>query len=248
MAQIDLAVIGESARWGDYRRACRTRSRTAVHPGRILSRNSLEPRSAHFALNQFKTPACIRAWWPRSSTSMGPTSTAAMSLRARSLSMQGPTGTIWYTLDGTDPRMPGTSPAAAGHGVTLVAEDAAKRVLVPTGPISTAWRGARPSTTPPGSAAPAALATSAARATRRLSRSMSRPRCTDATPPATSGFRSTSRRATLRRLSGLTLKVRYDDGFVAYLNGAEIASEELSVGEPAWNSVATRLHRRCRCG
>ena len=40
-------------------------------------------------------------------------------------------GTIYYTLDGNDPRVPG---AAAGQGTanTLVGEQAAKRVLVPT--------------------------------------------------------------------------------------------------------------------
>ena len=38
--------------------------------------------------------------------------------------------------------------------------------------------------------------------------------------------------------SNLILKVRYDDGFVAYINGAEVARRNLS-GEPAWNSTAS---------
>ncbi len=36
----------------------------------------------------------------------------------------------------------------------------------------------------------------------------------------------------------LLLKVRYDDGFIAYLNGVEVARRNF-VGEPAWNSAAT---------
>jgi hypothetical protein len=36
-------------------------------------------------------------------------------------------------------------------------------------------------------------------------------------------------------LSGLTLKARYDDGFVAYLNGVEVARRNFN-GSPAWNS------------
>jgi len=36
-------------------------------------------------------------------------------------------------------------------------------------------------------------------------------------------------------LTGLTLKVRYDDGFVAYLNGIEVARRNFN-GSPAWNS------------
>jgi len=38
--------------------------------------------------------------------------------------------------------------------------------------------------------------------------------------------------------SNMTLKVRYDDGFVAYLNGAEVARQNFT-GEPQWNSVAS---------
>ncbi len=37
---------------------------------------------------------------------------------------------------------------------------------------------------------------------------------------------------------GLTLRMLYDDGFVAYLNGQEVARQFVD-GEPAWNSVAT---------
>jgi len=37
--------------------------------------------------------------------------------------------------------------------------------------------------------------------------------------------------------SRLALKIRYDDGFVAYLNGTEVARKNF-VGAPAWNSVA----------
>src|SRR5208337_1730171 len=39
-------------------------------------------------------------------------------------------------------------------------------------------------------------------------------------------------------LSSLTLKMQYDDGYVAYLNGVEIASENVP-SSPTWNSLAT---------
>jgi hypothetical protein len=38
--------------------------------------------------------------------------------------------------------------------------------------------------------------------------------------------------------SNLVLKVRYDDGFIAYLNGAEVARRNFT-GEPQWNSVGS---------
>ena len=43
--------------------------------------------------------------------------------------------------------------------------------------------------------------------------------------------------ATLSSLTSLTLKMQYSDGYVAYLNGVEIASENAPTS-PTWNSVA----------
>jgi len=47
--------------------------------------------------------------------------------------------------------------------------------------------------------------------------------------------------ATLQDLTNLTLKVRYDDGFIAYLNGVEIQRVGFS-GTPTWNSAASGSH------
>jgi hypothetical protein len=40
-------------------------------------------------------------------------------------------------------------------------------------------------------------------------------------------------------LESLSLNMRYNDGFVAYLNGTRVASANASAGTPAWNSTAT---------
>jgi hypothetical protein len=45
----------------------------------------------------------------------------------------------------------------------------------------------------------------------------------------------------LAGLTELTLKIRYDDGFVAYLNGVEIARRNFN-GTPAWNSRGSTDH------
>jgi hypothetical protein len=45
----------------------------------------------------------------------------------------------------------------------------------------------------------------------------------------------------LTTAAGLTLKVRYDDGFIAYLNGAEV-QRVMFDGTPAWNSGAGSTH------
>jgi hypothetical protein len=45
----------------------------------------------------------------------------------------------------------------------------------------------------------------------------------------------------LSKLTALSLKIRYDDGFVAYLNGIEIARRNFN-GTPAWNSRSSASH------
>ncbi|MCO6045861.1 CotH kinase family protein [Aeoliella sp. ICT_H6.2] len=42
-------------------------------------------------------------------------------------------------------------------------------------------------------------------------------------------------------IDGLQLHLKYDDGFVAYLNGVQIAASN-SPANPAWNSTATSIH------
>jgi hypothetical protein len=46
----------------------------------------------------------------------------------------------------------------------------------------------------------------------------------------------------LDRTDQLTFRTRFDDGFVAYLNGTEIARHNASPGTPAWNATATGTH------
>ncbi len=43
-------------------------------------------------------------------------------------------------------------------------------------------------------------------------------------------------------LNSLTLKIRYDDGFVAYINGRELARDNFDAPIPAWNDNADRSH------
>jgi hypothetical protein len=45
------------------------------------------------------------------------------------------------------------------------------------------------------------------------------------------------------QLQSLTLKAKYDDGFVAYINGVEVARRNAPAA-PSWNSTATALTRK----
>ena len=53
--------------------------------------------------------------------------------------------------------------------------------------------------------------------------------------------RSTFNVATPSDFQGLTLRMKFEDGFVAFLNGQEVASFN-APGALAWNSEATALH------
>ncbi|CAN5361740.1 hypothetical protein BH23VER1_BH23VER1_07120 [soil metagenome] len=156
-------------------------------------------------------------------------------------------GTIYFTLDGTDPRSPGGSVAqgadarvAGSIPETVVSEDAACRYLVPTDDsVDAVWRGIdfddaawKPGLNGLG---------------------------WDTTPDA--GLSSqivTDIRADIEGVNttayvrfpfefsgdpaavvGAVLGARYDDGFIAYLNGAKIAEANAPTsGTPGWNSGA----------
>jgi len=150
-------------------------------------------------------------------------------------------GVIYYTLDGADPRVPGVGSQPTEPGV-LVAEDAAKRVFIPTSDIGQTWKdqpyndsqwisGTGGVGYEKGGGFEPYFKINVAGAMYNVNTT-----CYIRIP-----FTLTA--ADLQSLSGLTLKVRYDDGFIAYLNGQEVA-RALFVGAPQWNSVAGDSHAR----
>jgi len=151
-------------------------------------------------------------------------------------------GTVYYTLDGSDPGVPGTPPQQV-IDIVLIAEDAPKRVLVPTGEVDDTWKGAgdfddsgwmsvRGSTGGVGYER-----SSGYEQYIRLdveSQMYNRiGSCYIRIPFQVSGDPDT--------FDLMILKVRYDDGFVAYINGVEVQKTLVS-GTPSWNSYASGNH------
>lgn len=148
-------------------------------------------------------------------------------------------GTIVYTLDNTDPRVPGGA-SGPDTGVTLVAEHTAKRVLVPTGDIGPSWTDpAYDDSHWTGGTGGVGYETQAGYEsligidveTWMYGVNTS---CYIRIP-----FTLTAAQAEV--LAGLTLRVRYDDGFVAYLDAVEVARDRCT-GTPQWNSAAQSSH------
>lgn len=149
-------------------------------------------------------------------------------------------GTVHYTLDGSDPRVPGSAAQQAVETV-LVPEEAAKRVLIPRSDIGQAWRSGEPfddSGWISGSGGVGFERSTGYESLFKIDVS-SLMYGLNASCYVRIPFSLTTEG--LADLAGLVLKVRYDDAFVAYLNGVEVA-RDLFTGTPQWNSAATGSH------
>ncbi len=234
MAQIDRAIVGESARWGDARQATpHTRQDWVTIQDNILSR-FLEPRPA-FVLNWLKGAGLYPNVDAPVFNVNGTYQHGGHVAASAALSMQAP-ATVWYTVDGSDPRVPGTIPQAS-NVLTIIPENAAKRVFVPTKAIDDAWR-----TNPDFADAAWTSGTGGVGFERgtgfesyfsidlRASMYNVNSGCYIRVPFTVSA-------TDLASLTTLTLRVRYDDGFIAYLNGTEVQRDMFN-GTPVYNSRA----------
>jgi len=127
---------------------------------------------------------------------------------------------------------------AIPNTVVLVPENAAKRVLVPTAAVNNAWR------TDPAFNDSAWLSGSGGVGYERSSGYETlftidvQSQMYGKAASCYIRIPFTVSASALQGLTSLVLKVRYDDGFVAYLNGTEV-QRALFTGTPAWNSAAS---------
>ncbi|MBE0534043.1 MAG: lamin tail domain-containing protein, partial [Phycisphaerae bacterium] len=131
--EIDLAIIAESARWGDSKQSYPfTKAHWQAAVNSIV--NNYLPYRTERVINQLVADG----WYPTVGAPTfyagGESTTGGQVASSTTLSMTAGAGTIYYTTDGTDPRLP-VRATSESLKVTLVREDAAKRVLVPTGPL-----------------------------------------------------------------------------------------------------------------
>ncbi len=156
-------------------------------------------------------------------------------------------GDIYYTLDDSDPRLNGIP----GIVSALVSENATKAVLIPTGPISDDWKGGNEpfddsawndGTIIPDKTGGVGYDTDTANG---------RPYAPYITVDVESQMYSSYTTCYIRvpftisedanNFDFMTLKIRYDDAFVAYINGQEVKRVNFT-GSPQWNSAASAGH------
>ncbi|MGD8499815.1 MAG: lamin tail domain-containing protein [Phycisphaerales bacterium] len=151
-----------------------------------------------------------------------------------------PPGTIYYSVDGNDP---GRTATVQVTTTTLATPSAPKRVLVPTAAISNNWKGGQAfddsswtySSGSPGGVGYERSSGYQSRISLDVESLMynTRTTCYVRIPFTATG--------NLSEFNFMALNMRYDDGFVAYINGVEVKRIGFS-GTPVWNSQASSGH------
>ena len=140
--QMDTAIIAESARWGDAKREPARNRIDDWLPEVNWILNTYLPNRTNVVVQQFRDKGWFRdpPVFSKPGGNVAPGTEVVLSFPA------GTGGTIYYTLDGTDPRRPGgiASPQAqsiqgTGGSVSLVAKNSTWRYLDNGTDQGTAW-------------------------------------------------------------------------------------------------------------
>ncbi|NQT03753.1 MAG: lamin tail domain-containing protein [Planctomycetes bacterium] len=156
-----------------------------------------------------------------------------------SLTMESPSGTVYYTLDGSDPRQTEAA-SQLGTNTHLITQSTAKKVLVPTGSISDDWKDYLPFDDSAWISGTGGIGYERGSGYEALiDIDVAAQMYNDNTScyiriPFTVKEKPDS-------FDFLTLNMRYDDGFIAYINFTEV-QRVLFTGTPAWNSRADEGH------
>lgn len=244
MNEIDLAIIAESARWGRGK----TRDATWLPACNQVVNDYLVKRRdiivAHFR---------NRGWFP----SIDAPLYSVMNSEVASGDVVGVAGTgpFYYTMDGSDPRLPGGGVNPSATLVTGSTEPIPPRVLVkrganwryfdagnePSGAGGFTWRdpGFSDANWAQGPAilgfAGSATANTVATTTRRFVTGNSGPQVT------TTYFRHTLTLDSTNNISSLVIEILRDDGAVVYLNGVEILRENMNQGDTAYGTYSAAV-------
>lgn len=240
-SQIETAIIAESARWGD---CMVSRPRTYDNdwvPAVEFLINEYAPVRTEMVLEQF----IAQGWYsdvpvPKINQASGIVD------QGTNVTLTSDEGTVYYTLDGTDPHQAVTAGNSTTY--TLVEKTATKYALVPTSDIGQSWytdlnyhtNGWSTVTGAPGGIGYEGSSGFESYISLDVSDQAYDP--SGSNPSANTGcyvripFIVTS--DLLAKLTSLKFSALYDDGIAVYLNGNKILEENVPTN-PVWNSVAS---------
>jgi hypothetical protein len=235
--QIDRAMVGESARWGDQLRTTPFTRDEHWEKARDNLLANYFPRRSAIVLDQFRRAGLYPRIDPPAMNHPGGTVEPGFQLTLLSSK-----GDIFYTLDGTDPGSPVNVEELSR--TSLISRDAAKRVFIPSSSnggqsLGSAWQGGRePFDDSNWTAGNGGVGYDQQASYLPLIQTDVRSAMEAKNTSAFVRIPFQLDTAALTRLNTLVLRMQYDDGFIAYLNGVQIASAN-APGSPAWNSTAT---------
>lgn len=233
--EIQLSFFSESARWGE-------RSPTSWQDYQDNLVNNLFPSLTADMIQRFKNadmyPDTVAPTFSQHGGSVP---------SGFQLGMSAPTGTIYYTLDGSDPRISAAPVAPANPPVTLLTESAAKTVFIPqtatdgfTDGSGNSWtdQNYNDSTWTNGTGGVGFETDSGYEAFFDINVEAD---MHDQSASCLIRIPFTVASGALNGMNSAALRVRFDDGFVAYLNGIEIDRDNFT-GTPDGDSNASANH------
>lgn len=233
---VDRAIVGESARWGDQKGTGPfTRDEHWQKERDNLLANFFPGRSA-IVLEQFRNAGLYPAVDPPLMSQQGGTVPAGYPLTLSSAQ-----GAVYYTTNGTDPRIPVTVEILRRQ--TLLSNTAPVRALVPSSAnggaaLGTSWRGGQePFDDSAWQAGNGGVGYEQASGYESYIQVDVRSAMAGANGSAFIRVPFDYDGAGRENLNFMILRMRYDDGFVAFLNGVKIASAN-DPSDLQWNSVA----------
>jgi hypothetical protein len=236
--QVEMPVIGESARWGDMHHSQPLDQDDWYNMRDWLLANFFHQRH-DIVLQQLRNAGLYPEVQAPIFYVNGVYLHGGHVDLPASLTMDSPSGTTYYTVDGTDPRHTLTT-SEPNPTTQLVTESAAKKVLIPEGAMSDNWKNTLDFDDSAWISGTGGIG---------YERSSGYDALIDIDVAAQMYNSNTSCyiripftiTANPDSFDFLTLNMQYDDGFIAYINGSEV-QRILFTGTPAWNSRADGGH------
>ena len=232
---IESAILIESARWGDVRFSSPL-NQEDWRQGRDWILVTYIPQRSDIVLQQFIDAGLYPDVHPPEFEINGEEQYGGYVSHSDQLSLQSEAGQVWYTLDGSDPRLPEQMDSGFIYDQTIIHENTFRRFWIPDGPVDESWKGGADFNDLEWFSTKGSIGYDPAGGFERSIETNVMEQMYGWCPGCY--IRIPFQVGSIDFLTSMSLHMIYDDGFVVYLNGDEILSANTR-GEVLWNSTAS---------